>query len=770
MKTVFKIAKAELRALFYSPIAWFLLIIFFIQCGITYLYMLDSYARTQEIGGRGLDYMVQLTARIFGGSGGVFSSVMQKLYFYIPLLTMGLISREINNGTIRLLYSSPVRIWEIVTGKYLAMMIYNLLLIGCLSVFLVSGAFNIVNPETGILVSAAIGFYLLLCAYTAIGLFMSSLTTYQVVAAVCTFVMIGVLSYIGTLWQGISFVRDLTYFLSLSGRTEHMLGGLITTKDVVYFIIIVYIFLGLTILKLKAGRESKPAFIVAGRYLFVLVSALMIGYISSRPGMIGYLDLTANKSRTLSPNAQKVIRELGDEPVKITAYNNLMGKYYSLGLPEQRNNFLSAWEPYLRFKSNIDFEFVNYYDSTFDNDGYMGHMDFGNAKTLKDQAVQMCKSMGFDFSLFKTPEEIHRIIDLRPEMNRFVMKVDYKGHSTFLRVFDDQTVFPGEPEVSAAFKRLMQSNMPKIEFLYGNLERSIYKLGDRDYKKLTNLTTFRNSLVNQGFDIDSLSLEDHEIPASATAIVIADPKIPFSSAAMNKIRQYIQQGGNMLIAGEPGKLDVINPVLSQLGVQLMEGTIVYDNKEVSPDIALPTLTNTAASFYVKLAKPFKDSVPVSMPGATALSFLPDSGFTALPLLVSDGSKSWLKKGKLVADSGRVLYQDGDLKGSFPMAMALTRKVNGKEQRIIVTGDADLMSNAEISRFNVFVTNFNFNTAMFRWLSNGEFPIEAPRPDPIDNRVTVTTEGSALLRLIYVWLVPAAMVLFAAILLIRRKRQ
>src|SRR6185295_3682513 len=99
----------------------------------------------------------------------------------------------------------------------------------------------------------------------------------QVVAAVSTFIMIGILSYIGRLWQGIDFVRDLTYFLSLSGRTELMLFGLITTKDVIYFLIIIYIFLGLSIYKLKAGRESRPAMVKAGRYAFIVVSALVIG-------------------------------------------------------------------------------------------------------------------------------------------------------------------------------------------------------------------------------------------------------------------------------------------------------------------------------------------------------------------------------------------------------------------------------------------------------------------------------------------------------------
>src|SRR5215475_9449553 len=114
MKLIFKIAKTELRNLFYSPIAWFLTIAFLVECAVAYTSNLNSCAVEQEMGGS-LEYLTDLTMRVFNNPyNGVFSSVMQNLYLYIPLLTMGLISREINNGTISLLYSSPVKVRQIV--------------------------------------------------------------------------------------------------------------------------------------------------------------------------------------------------------------------------------------------------------------------------------------------------------------------------------------------------------------------------------------------------------------------------------------------------------------------------------------------------------------------------------------------------------------------------------------------------------------------------------------------------------------------------------
>ncbi|WP_256004844.1 DUF4350 domain-containing protein [Pedobacter deserti] len=770
MKMIFKVAKTELKNLFYSPIAWFLMIVFFIQCALSYLKLLDSYTSMQEAGGRNLDYLAPLTFKIFTDPmRGMFSSVMQNLYLYIPLLTMGLISREINGGTIKLLYSSPIKISEIIFGKYLAMVVYSLILVAIVTVFMILGAFHIVSVDSGTLLSAVLGFFLLLCAYAAIGLFMSCLTTYQVVAAVSTFVMIGILTYIGTVWQQYDFVRDITYFLSLSGRTSHMLGGLITSKDLIYFLLIIYIFLGLSISKLLAGRESKPAWIKLGRYFVIVVSAISVGYISSRPGMIGYLDTTANKNNTLTPKAQNIIRELGKDKLTVTVYNNLLDNRSYLGMPSVRNRYLSVWEPYTRFKPDIAFDYVMYYDEPLENNyllkAYPG-------KTLKDIAAMNAKSFKMSLDKFKTPEEIQKTIDLKPELNRFVMQLKYKNRTTFLRIYNDIMTFPSETEISAALKRLLQAKMPRIGFLTGNLERNVNKTGDREYKMLTNTKTFRHALINQGFDVDTVSTESGEIPAWISTLVIADPKVNLSESTLSTIQRYIDKGGNLLIMGEPGKQDVLNPLLKQFGVTLMDGIVAQPSADLAPDLVLTEITAASAQFTKDVQKSLTDSLPVAMPGATGLSYKDGGAFRITPLLVTNKDKTWLKKQKMVSDSAEVVFSaaEGDQRISVPTAVSLTRKVAGKEQRIVIIGDADLMSNAELGRYNVKTANFAFNTAIFSWLNYGEFPIDTSRPDAKDKRLTVTSEGVSRLNILFVWVIPIVLLAFGSVLLIRRKRK
>ena len=768
MKKITRIARLELSTLFYSPIAWFLLIVFIFQCALVYTNAINSMLVSQQLGGFRLQFLKALTGQIFAGRSGVYSNVMGKIYLYLPLLTMSLMSREISSGTIKLLYSSPIKVREIIFGKFLAMVIYSLLLVLVVALFAVAGYFNIESVDTGYLFSGLLAMFLLLCTYSAIGLFMSCLTSYQVVAALSTLVILAALNYVSAIWQDYDFFRDLTWYLSISGRAEHITGGLINTKDILYFIVIIYIFLGFSIYKLQAGRESVSAWIKAGRYAFIVVSGLTIGYVFSLPGLVGYYDATATKSRTLSVNAQKIIKEAGDGPLEITTYINLLENHYWYGAPSMRNLDEERWEPYLRFKPNIHLKYVYYYDSTFEK----WFLQDNKGLSLQAAAEKFAKNGGVDLKRFMTPQQIHQVINLRPENNRYVMQLQYKDKSTFLRTFDDQTFFPSETEFSAALKRTMV-RLPKIVFLTGELERSIDKAGDRDYKILTNEKTFRYALINQGFDVDTISLKDKDLPSDLSALVIADPKMNFEPGVLAKIQKYIADGGNLLIAGEPGKQAVLNPLLQSLGVQLLDGTIVQKSGDNTPTLVMPYLTEAAAGLSKTMAGIFADSGKVSMPGVSALGYSPGGPFDVRPLLMTDGKRTWNKKASFVTDSAEVTYSaaEGDEKGPLPTALRLTRQVNGREQRIVVTGDADLLSTGELRKMQYQeTTNFDFNTAIFGWFTYGEFPIDTSRPKSKDNRLHLTDGGLLALKVFFLGVLPGLLLIFGTVLLIRRKRK
>ena len=285
MKTAFNIARVELQVLFYSPIAWFILIMFTFQVGMFFCPTFGGFVTSQAIGNQlpgGLSYQA------FASRAGIFGIMQGYLYLYIPLITMGLMSRELGSGSIKLLYSSPVSNCQIILGKFISMMIYGLVLIGILFCFVLFAAFTIKSFYFPLILSGLLGVYLLICAYAAVGLFMSSLTSYQVVAAMLTLAVLAVLNYVKGWWQDIDFVRDITWWLALSGRSDTFVNGLICSEDFIYFLLVITLFLMFAIIKLKAVRQKNSWIVTWGKYIGVFVLAVLLGYISSRPKMMFY--------------------------------------------------------------------------------------------------------------------------------------------------------------------------------------------------------------------------------------------------------------------------------------------------------------------------------------------------------------------------------------------------------------------------------------------------------------------------------------------------
>jgi ABC-2 type transport system permease protein len=245
--------------------------------------------------------------------------------------------------------------------------------------------------------------------------------------------------------------------------------------------------------------------------------------------------------------------------------------------------------------------------------------------------------------------------------------------------------------------------------------------------------------------------------------------------------------------------------------------LVEPNKNFSPALLKPLLSSKAAAFTRKLSDDRDDSLCVTMFGAAALSYDAHSGFAVDTLLATVAGSGWNKKVKptedmiqaaedattensgggvvmMVASSGGVTAdmspsspsakpkQDsawnglsfmpsrGDENGSMPVVLGLTRTVNGKQQRIVVCGDADFLSNSELGRSNIQTSNFDFSTGIFSWFADGKFPIDSYRPPSVDRRLTLTDGGFNFLKIMLLGVLPGILVIIGAVILIRRKRK
>jgi ABC-2 type transport system permease protein len=753
MKTIYRIAKTELNTMFYSPVAWVVLVIFSIQSSWKFFDTLERFEKAQKIG----EGLVNITQTVFSGFSGLFTEMQNYLYLYVPLLTMGLMSREINSGSIKLLLSSPIKIKDIVIGKFLAIASYCMLFMVILGIQGVVAYFSIENLDATFILSGLIGLYLLVCTYAAIGLFMSCLTSYQVVAAISTLVVLAGLNFIGTLWQSVDYVKDITYFLSISGRANQMIEGLIVSKDVFYFVLVSALFIGLSVFKLQTGRDAQTTSKRVMKYAGLVTVVLALGYITSIAPLSFYKDMTFTKNNTLTKASQDIVSKI-EGPIKITTYANLLDINYFMVMPFSQNQDVASFSQYSRFLPQLKMDYVYYYD-TSNNTALYAQNPGLNDKQLAEKLIE---TQDLKLKKLYSPSEIAKIINLKPEQNRVIRTVEYNGKITFLRMFDDLYKVPFEKEISASLKRLITPSV-KVVFTTGNMERSIDRNGDKNYKIGFNEITFRNSLVNQGFDVTTIDINAQNIPDQTEILILADPKAKLSQGAIDRISTYIDKGKNAMLLTEPETNSALDAITDKLGLAFTNQALVQESGDNSPDFLVTEFEKNIDSTLIKLNN---SSYPIPVLGSSGITVAKNTGFKVTPLLKTNAQPVWESPVGINAITEEIKRKPAAK--SVPLLVALTRNINGKSQKIIVSGDADLMSNSELNRSQT--GTFQFMTDIFSWFSDYKFPIDTTRPKSIDNSITISANQLYSAKIITIGLFPLLIMLTGAFVLIRRNRR
>jgi len=235
MRNVLAIAHKELRAYFSSPIAYVVIGFFALVFGWMYASILNWFV------GQGMQMGMQ-----FGGPQNL--NINQQMIrplllnmtvvflFLLPLVTMRTYAEEKRAGTIELLLTSPVTDLQIILGKffgalslYAAMLAITLVHFGLLFVF--------GNPEWRPLASAYLGLLLFGGCFIALGLFISSLTSNQIVAGAATFavfLLLWVMDWIGSMFG--PRAEEIFKYISMTGHLDDFVKGVVDTKHLVYYV------------------------------------------------------------------------------------------------------------------------------------------------------------------------------------------------------------------------------------------------------------------------------------------------------------------------------------------------------------------------------------------------------------------------------------------------------------------------------------------------------------------------------------------------------
>ncbi|MFD2891173.1 gliding motility-associated ABC transporter permease subunit GldF [Flavobacterium chuncheonense] len=233
----------EIKSFFGSPIGYLVIAIFLLLNGL-FLWVFDGDFNILNSGFADLSPFFKLSPWI--------------LIFLIPAVTMRSFSDEKKQGTIELLFTKPMSVWEIVGGKFFGA--FLLIVIAILPTFVyvyVISMFGLTpgNIDMGSTMGSYFGLLFLIGTYTAIGIFTSTLSDNQIVAFIlavfgCFFFYFG--------FDGLtSIFKENSAFIAALGMDYHfksMSRGVIDTRDIIYFISTTVLFLSITVYKLKTSK------------------------------------------------------------------------------------------------------------------------------------------------------------------------------------------------------------------------------------------------------------------------------------------------------------------------------------------------------------------------------------------------------------------------------------------------------------------------------------------------------------------------------------
>jgi len=263
------IFQKELRSYLHSPVAYVMTFVFLILCGYFFqesMNYVNRYTREYPMLLQQAEQMRQYGMET-PSPPNVDALVIQRTYgvmgfflvFIMPILTMRTFSEEYRSGTIELLWTSPVDASGMLAGKYLAalvlyavMLALTLVFVGLIYLYTDAGA----HPDPGLVFSSYVGVFLMGATFLSVGIFASSLTENQIIAAIIAFTILLFFLVIGAAagFVGNFAASEFLRYLSLSGHVETFLKGVLAAQDVVYYVTFAGFMLFLTNRVLESRR------------------------------------------------------------------------------------------------------------------------------------------------------------------------------------------------------------------------------------------------------------------------------------------------------------------------------------------------------------------------------------------------------------------------------------------------------------------------------------------------------------------------------------
>lgn len=311
-----------------------------------------------------------------------------------------------------------------------------------------------------------------------------------------------------------------------------------------------------------------------------------------------------------------------------------------------------------------------------------------------------------------------------------------------------------EQAFSNVLMRLSRAKDKRLIALSGHGERRLD--GNANY----DLGEFGKQLRKNGFNSQQLNLAiEQDIPANASMLIIASPQTDLLEGEVDKLLNYIDQGGNLLWLVDQESLRGLLPLTEKLHLTLTPGVVVDPQAE---QLKAPTTFALGANYGQHVITNGFDYITV-FPFARQITINENEAWSSVSL-VEVAHQGWVETGDL---NGEISFDQGtDVKGPISIAVALTRNIQDREQRIIVVGNGHFLANTYLGN----ASNLDFGINLINWLTGDEELIVIQPRATLDNNLILSELELTLIVVSFLIVLPLLFLASGIVIWWHRRRK
>lgn len=671
-------------------------------------------------------------------------SILILFFITVPILSMRIMAEERRQKTDQLLLTSPVGVGRIVLGKYLAMTAVFAIpaVLFCIFPPFLSRYGEVPMAESYV---ALLAFVMYGLTAIAVGMFISSLTENQVIAAVisflvlfATYMMQGIESLISSTGNIVTrFLNAFDFYSHYSNMISSVsditgtsrLTTVLDITSIIYFLTITALMLFLTaqtvqkrrytvsVKKLSADNLKMGAY--SSITVAIAIALTIITNVIARklPANYTSIDVSSNKLYEVTEQTEQIIGALNEKV-------NL----YVLSSEDNADGVLKqTLSRYAELSSNIN---VSYIDPLL-------NPQFASSYTSDATLTQN--------SVIVETDKRSKVI---PYIDMYETELDYSTYQQSVTGYD------GEGQLTSAISYCISDDMPKLYFIAGHNE---YTLD----------AGFTAAIEKENIDYETISLLEYDkVPDDAACIIINAPETDFSGDDADKVVEYINNGGKAIIMAEyvANAQPNFKRILSELGLALDEGCIADNNTGnyyQAPIFLLPNIeyadeTSGLDGEYSYIMAPYAQAIDVPEAAAEDITYT---------TLLSTSENSVLK----TADKEITTFEreEGELEGPFCIGVKAEKALDDKTAVVYVFASAQMFTD----QYDSYVAGNNkqlFSNIMST-VADHDVSVSIPVKSYEMNWLTVDAFDSYVFKAFGMIIVPIALIAAGLVIWLKRRK-